>query len=169
LKQFIKTKLKDFLNENNDNDNLIKLFSHYLSSKDISIRNGFVDENISLLIDNKYIGTIRFYIDSDWVVVDNIEINEELRGKGLGFHIYESLYKSSKDNNMKGLGSSLYSKEISQKRSKFATNVLNKLISKYGGEMLDVSDYITDENKDEDVYDYLIDGRGSGNVLKRKV
>jgi hypothetical protein len=160
---------KQFLNENT-NFNLIKSFSDYLLLKDIKIENGLIDENMLLFIDNNYIGTIRFYIDCDWVVVDNIEIKEELMGKGIGFHIYESLYKASKDNNMNGLASSLYSKEIAQKRSKFATNVLNKLINKYGGEMLDVSQWITKKSDiDEDIYDYLIDGRGSNNVLKRIV
>jgi hypothetical protein len=166
MKQFIKTTIREFLNENMNNG-LINTFLSYLSVKNINTKNAFVNENIYLYINKNYIGTIRFYIDSDWVVIDNIEINEDLRGKGIGFYIYESLYKASKDNNMRGLGSSLYSKEISQKRSRFATNVLNKLLNKYGGEMLDVSDYITNENIDEDVYDYLIDG--SGHIIKRKV
>ena len=162
----IKTTFKEFLNENIEN-NLIKSFSDYLLMKDISLKSD--DDNILLYINDKYIGTIRYYIDSDWVVMDNIEINEELRGKGIGFYIYESLYKSAKDNKMNGLASLLFSKEIMQKRSKFATNVLNKLIHKYGGEMLDVSEWITLEDNDDDFYDYLIDGRGFNNILKRKV
>lgn len=153
--------------DNDFSQKFFDIFTNYLKTKNIHITPLEINENLSLFINDKYIGTVRFYIDSEWVIIDNIEINENLRGTGIGFHIYESLYKTAKNMKLKGFSSSLYSAEISQKRSKFATKVLDKLIHKYGGEKLDVSNWINDEDKDDgDIFDYFIDGRNSIEIRK---
>jgi len=139
-------------------------FNEQLKDNFKKINISFVEtysDNLDLYMGSKKIGTLRFYIDENWLVIDNIELYNDYIGKGIGFSIYETLYKTSKEDGLNGFFSQLFSKEISQKRSKLATKVLDKLINKYGGEKHDCSQWLSDEYKnDDDVYDYLIDGRG---------
>jgi hypothetical protein len=139
-------------------------FNEQLKDNFKKINISFVEtysDNLDLYMGSKKIGTLRFYIDENWLVIDNIELYNDYIGKGIGFSIYETLYKTSKEDGLNGFFSQLFSKEIGQKRSKSATKVLDKLINKYGGEKHDCSQWLSDEYKnDDDVYDYLIDGRG---------
>lgn len=146
--------------------NIMSTMGKLLSKEGIQI-DMFDGNNINLIIDNNTIGTFRYDVIDNWVVMENIELNEDFIGSGIGFFIYESLYLSSKENGLNGLFSTLYSEEISQQRSEQATNVLNKLLSKYGGESHDVSQWLDDDHMGEDVYDILIDG--SKNVRVKKV
>lgn len=149
--------IKSFRLFENINNNLISSFSDRLSTINIIIF-GDIGDNMKLYMYGKYIGTIRFYIDSGWVIIDNIEILKDIRGKNIGFNIYESLYLSSKDNGFDGLSSSLYSLEVSQKRNKLVTKILDRLIFKYGGKKLDVSQWCDLDDGDMDFYDYFING-----------
>jgi len=160
LRNFIKTTIREFLNENIENISFNEQLKNNFKKINISFIETYSD-NLDFYMNNKKIGTLRFYIEENWLVIDNIELYNDYIGKGIGFSIYETLYKTSKDIGMKGFVSQLFSKEISQKRSKYATKVLDKLITKYGGEKLDVSQWLDDIYKsDEDIYDYYIDGRG---------
>lgn len=152
-------KFKNFIFKENIN-NFNKQLKDNLKEINISFVETYSD-NLDLYSNDKKIGTLRFYIDENWLVIDNIELYSDYIGRGIGFSIYETLYKTSKEIGMKGFVSQLFSREISQKRSKYATKVLDKLITKYGGEKLDVSQWLDDRYKnDYDVYDYYIDGRG---------
>ena len=103
-----------FINEN-IYDTLDTSFSNYLKEKNISYE--YSDGgNMDLYInDDECIGTIRYIVDEGWVSMENIELKEKYRGKNIGFFIYESLFNSAKENNLKGLVSLSYSEEISQK------------------------------------------------------
>ena len=160
MKQFIKTTIREFLVENFENISFNEQLKNNFKKINISFIETYSD-NLDLYMNNKEIGTLRFYIDENWLVIDNIELYNDYIGKGIGFSIYETLYKTSKEVGLNGLFSQLFSTEISQKRSKLATKVLDKLITKYGGEKHDCSQWLSDDyENDDDVYDYLIDGRG---------
>jgi len=156
-------KMKDFWGVNN---NILYTFAQKLSDIGIDLPDVGFEDNMYFYKNGKEAGTIRIYIErgenvGGLVVLDNIFINKNMRRKGLAFAIHEKLYQSAKEHNLGGLFSPLYSRDISQKRSKITTRIMEKLIRKYGGEKMDVSEWMPEEDKDGDIYDYLIDGRGS--------
>lgn len=145
---------------NESKTNLYNILSKNFKKIGISYIETYSD-NLNLYMNDEEIGTLRFYLESEWLVIDNIELKSNFIGKGIGFSIYESLYITSKELGMKGFISQLFSEEIGQKRSELATRVLDKLINKYGGVKHDCSQWVEDKYKNsKDVYDYFIDGRG---------
>jgi len=148
---------ESFIEYNDDFDygGYDNLLNKLLSEKNIKFKFSDDTGNMNILLDNKIIGKIRYREYDNYINMENIELEKKYIGKGLGFFIYESLYLTSKEFGMKGILSLQYNEDIGQKRSEYATKVLRKLISKYGGEVHDLKNW--GEVGDED---FLITGTG---------
>ena len=136
-----------------------EILNIFLNKHNLSINLYDDADNLKIYQGKKEIGLLRYYIENEIVVIENIELKSEYIGKNIGFVIYESLYFMAKESDFGGLYSEL-STLYGFVRKPAATKVLFRLINKYGGAIYDESDYIEDDEIHGEKYSFYIDGRG---------
>lgn len=122
-------------------------FNDKLKAHNMELKTDKDHQDDVLTLNGKIIGELRLLFEYNTVIVEMILLNDDYQKMGIGTNIYQAALDAAIESGMDGLFSYAFDQYgTGQQRSPGATALLMKLVKKNGGDIMDGSDHVDEED-----------------------